>query len=61
LEIVERLCTHVGIIAAGKLVEQSSLEELRKGSSLEKRFLEKVGHSEDATVKLSWLEEESKK
>ncbi len=61
LEIVERLCTHVGIIAAGKLVEQSSLEELRKGSSLEKKFLEKVGHSDDPAVKLSWLEEESKK
>src|ERR1041385_7919681 len=27
LEIVERLCTHVGIIAHGKLVEQSSLDE----------------------------------
>lgn len=61
LEIVERLCGHVGIIAAGKLVEQSSLDELRKGSSLEQRFLEKVGHSDDPAVKLSWLDEESRK
>jgi ABC-2 type transport system ATP-binding protein len=56
LDIVERLCTHVGIIAKGKLVEQTSLEELRQGSSLEQRFLEKVGADADATRKLSWLE-----
>src|SRR5688572_4704648 len=57
LDIVERLCTHVGVIASGKLVEQASLEEIRQGSSLEKRFLEKVGASAEAGRKLSWLEE----
>src|ERR1700690_1473165 len=31
LEIVERLCTHVGIIHRGHLVAQGSLEELRAG------------------------------
>ncbi|MCP3902926.1 MAG: ABC transporter ATP-binding protein [Planctomycetes bacterium] len=56
LEIVERLCTHVGIIAEGRLVEQTSLEELRQGSSLEDRFLEKVGTTEGAHQKLSWLD-----
>lgn len=59
LEIVEKLCTHVGIIAHGKLVEQSSLEEIRQGSSLESRFLEKVGSDSAATQKLSWLQESS--
>jgi ABC-2 type transport system ATP-binding protein len=57
LEIVEKLCTHVGIIAQGKLVEQASLEELRRGSSLESRFLEKVGGDSGASQTLSWLEE----
>src|SRR6516225_7093319 len=57
LEIVERLCTHVGIIAKGKLVEQTSLDALRQGSSLEERFLEKVGADMEATRKLSWLDE----
>lgn len=61
LEIVERLCTHVGIISGGRLVEQTSLDELRQGDSLERRFLEKVGHHEDAPQKLSWMEEESQK
>lgn len=31
LEIVERLCSHVGIIHRGELVAQGSLEELRAG------------------------------
>lgn len=57
LDIVEKLCSHVGIIAEGKLVEQASLDDLRKGSSLEDRFLEIVGNDAEATGKLSWLEE----
>jgi len=57
LEIVEKLCTHVGIIVKGELVEQTSLEELRRGSSLEDRFLEKAGADPEATRKLTWLEE----
>jgi ABC-2 type transport system ATP-binding protein len=57
LDIVERLCTHVGIIANGKLVEQTSLDELRQGSSLEERFLERVGADMEAARKLSWLDE----
>ena len=58
LDVVEKLCTHVGIIAKGKLVEQAELNTLRCGSSLEGRFLEKVGVDEEATHKLSWLHEE---
>ncbi|HEV3142258.1 MAG TPA: ABC transporter ATP-binding protein [Gemmataceae bacterium] len=57
LEIVERLCTHVGIIVKGALVEQASLEEIRQGKSLEERFLEKVGADLETTEKLRWLEE----
>src|SRR5262245_14541062 len=57
LEIVEKLCTHVGIIVKGELVEQSSLEDIRQGSSLEDRFLEKAGADADATRKITWLEE----
>jgi ABC-2 type transport system ATP-binding protein len=59
LEIVERLCTHVGIIVKGELVEQSSLDALRQGSSLEDRFLEKAGADHAAAAKLTWLEETS--
>jgi ABC-2 type transport system ATP-binding protein len=57
LEIVERLCTHVGIIVKGELVEQASLDTIRQGGSLEDRFLRQAGASQDATPKLNWLEE----
>jgi ABC-2 type transport system ATP-binding protein len=57
LEIVERICTHVGIIANGQLVEQTSLSELRQGSSLEQRFLEKVGSPDYERANLAWLED----
>jgi len=57
LEIVERICTHVGIIAKGELVEQTSLAELRSGSSLEQRFLEKVGSADAEAQHLSWLDD----
>ena len=66
LEIVERLCSHVGIIHQGRLVAQGSIEELRAGipseagakSTLEQIFLSIVGQSgaEQAQLEeLSWL------
>jgi len=57
LEIVERLCTHVGIIVKGQLVEQAALETIRQGGSLEDRFLHFAGADQEATHKLNWLEE----
>ena len=39
LEIVEKLCTDVGIIARGQLVHQGTMEELRRAGSLEDKFL----------------------
>ena len=56
LEIVERLCTHVGIIAQGRLVLQEPMSELRLGSSLEERFLQVLGADHVEQQKLSWLE-----
>jgi ABC-2 type transport system ATP-binding protein len=56
LEIVERLCTHVGIIVQGKLVEQDALATLRAGRSLEERFLEMVGSVDEMHQQLSWLD-----
>lgn len=59
LEIVERLCTHVGMIVQGKLVVQDSLDAIRRGASLEDRFLQQAGAQPEATHKLNWLEEAS--
>ena len=57
LEIVERLCTDVGIIAKGKLVHQATMAEIRGDGSLEERFLEAVGSDHIERQKLSWLED----
>jgi ABC-2 type transport system ATP-binding protein len=56
LEIVEKLCTDVGIIAKGKLVHQGTMAELRKTGSLEDKFLAVVGEGGHEAQKLSWLE-----
>jgi ABC-2 type transport system ATP-binding protein len=56
LEIVEKLCSHVGIIAQGKLVHEGAMAELRVNGSLEERFLQVVGADGLERQKLSWLE-----
>jgi ABC-2 type transport system ATP-binding protein len=56
LEIVERLCTHVGIIVGGKLTEQASLEAIRQGDTLENRFIQLAGSDAAEAPKLAWLE-----
>ena len=56
LEIVEKLCTDVGIIARGKLVYQGSMEQIRTGGSLEELFLKEVGGGQVDRQGLSWLE-----
>ena len=56
LEIVERLCTHVGIIVKGQLVEQSAMEKLRQGDTLENRFIQVAGSEAVAAPTLTWLE-----
>jgi len=56
LEIVEKLCTDVGIIAQGKLVYQGTMGEVRQSGSLEEKFLEAVGRGQIERQTLSWLE-----
>ncbi|MBN2180282.1 MAG: ABC transporter ATP-binding protein [Sedimentisphaerales bacterium] len=57
LEIVEKLCTDVGIIAEGKLVYQGIMDEIRRSGSLEEQFLKAVGSDHLERQTLSWLEE----
>jgi ABC-2 type transport system ATP-binding protein len=54
MELVERLCDHVAIVHLGRVVATGPLDEVRAGSSLERRFVELVGAPTD-TVDLSWL------
>ena len=56
LEIVERLCTDVGVIAKGRLLYQGSMAKVRESGSLEDTFLKAVGGDQYESQKLSWLE-----
>ena len=59
LEIVERLSTHIGVIAKGKLVAQGPIETLRAGgeagATLEERFISLVGGEAAAVSSLDWI------
>ena len=55
LEIVEKLCSDVGIIAEGRLVHQAAMAEVRQNGSLEERFISAVGAEHVEMQKLSWL------
>jgi ABC-2 type transport system ATP-binding protein len=60
LEIVERLSTHIGVIANGRLVAQGTIDEVRAGDTvhgkgtLEELFIDLVG-GERAVVDLNWI------
>ena len=54
LEIVEKLCAEIAILEKGELLGFGTLEDLRKGSSLEAAFVELVGGARSG--ELSWLE-----
>jgi len=56
LEIVEKLCSHVGIIAQGRLVHEGDMATLHADGSLEERFLQVVGADQFERQRLSWLE-----
>lgn len=58
LEIVERLSTHIGVIAHGKMVAQGPIGDLRAGSSgktLEELFIGLVGGDARAHASLDWI------
>jgi ABC-2 type transport system ATP-binding protein len=59
LEIVERLSTHIGVIANGRLVAQGSIDDLRAGTAgtrtLEELFIGLVGGDARATASLDWI------
>jgi ABC-2 type transport system ATP-binding protein len=58
LEIVERLSTHIGVIAHGRLAAQGPIETLRTGdagaSTLEELFIDLVG-GDRPRAELGWL------
>jgi len=56
LEIVERLCTHIGIIHRGQLVAQGSIDELRARSAPPPRPGQEVSRAAPLTLEQIFLE-----
>ena len=43
MDLVQRMCDHVAVIAAGRVVAAGTIDEVRAGSTLEDRFVQLVG------------------
>lgn len=43
MDLVQRLCDHVAVIAAGRVLAAGTVDEVRGASTLEERFVELVG------------------
>jgi ABC-2 type transport system ATP-binding protein len=55
MELVEKLCTHVAILAEGRIKAVGTLAEVRGGRDLEDVFVEVVGGRVATGQELSWL------
>ena len=54
MDLVERICSHVAVIADGVVLSAGALDDVRGGLTLEERFVDLVGGSTEV-VGLSWL------
>jgi len=43
MDLVQRMCDHVAVISAGRVLAAGTVDEVRDGSTLEDRFVELVG------------------
>ena len=59
LDVVERLCSHVGIVDQGRLVYEAPMSSLQ-GRTLESVFIEHVGDAEGMRTELSWLRQDTR-
>ena len=55
MDLVQRLCDHVAIMNAGRILASGTVEQVRGGASLEERFVELVG-GRVVSEGISWLQ-----
>ncbi len=55
MALVEQLCDTVAVMAAGRVIAQGPLEQVRCGRSLEEAFIELAGAGAGTGEALSWL------
>ena len=54
MDLVQRMCDHVAVVAAGRVLAAGTVDEVRGGESLEARFVQLVGGRSRAEG-LEWL------
>ncbi len=54
MDLVQRMCDHVAVIAGGNVLAAGTVDQVRAGASLEDRFVELVGRR-NKTEGLAWL------
>ncbi|WP_432484037.1 ABC transporter ATP-binding protein [Kineococcus esterisolvens] len=55
MDLVERMCDHVAVISAGRVLATGALDAVRGSGTLEERFVDLVGGGRDLTGSLDWL------
>ena len=58
MDLVQRMCSHVAIVAGGQLLAAGTVDEVRGGESLEDRFVDLVGGRTEGEG-LAWLRSSS--
>ncbi|AEG43695.1 ABC transporter ATP-binding protein [Isoptericola variabilis] len=58
MDLVQRMCSHVAIIAGGRVLAAGTTDEVRAGQTLEDRFVELVGGRKESEG-LAWLRSSS--
>lgn len=59
MELVERLCDRLAVIAAGRVLATGSIAEVSAGQALQERFLDLVGRDQADLEALAWLRSSS--
>ena len=55
MDVVERVCDHVGVIQHGRIVAEGPIDVLRAGRRLEDAFIDVVGATDVDDHSLDWL------
>ena len=55
MDVVERVCDHIGVIQRGRIVMSGTIEDVRAGRRLEDAFIDAVGATTADAADLAWL------
>jgi ABC-2 type transport system ATP-binding protein len=54
MDLVQRMCDHVAVVASGRVLAAGTVDEVRAGATLEERFVDLVGGRRTGEG-LAWL------